>query len=182
MERMSNLVCDLLSLAFLAEPCSSVGNVYDLSTGGRWFDPRLRQYFSLRLMIVIATGLIPLSTLSAVAWKEYCVEYRLKELKEGTGRRGITEILYKMALNSIQSINLLFWDILPKKAGLEYNYLGVVPTGFIRRSEDQPLTRRQNLAMSKLKAFPDDNRYVIQHIKFDFNMVENILGKGRKCF
>ena len=44
-----------------------------------------------------------------VAWKEYCAEYGLRELQEcmgsGTGRRNITEILFKTALNTIQSIN-----------------------------------------------------------------------------
>ena len=44
-----------------------------------------------------------------VAWKEYCAEYWLKELQESTdrctGRRDITEILLKTALNTIQSIN-----------------------------------------------------------------------------
>ena len=43
-----------------------------------------------------------------VAWKEYCAEYWLKELLEGmdrcTGRRDITEILLKTALNTTQSI------------------------------------------------------------------------------
>ena len=47
-----------------------------------------------------------------VAWKEYCAEYRLKELKESMDRctchHDITEILLKMALNSMQSINPLF--------------------------------------------------------------------------
>ena len=45
-----------------------------------------------------------------VAWKEYCGEYWLKELQESmdryTGSRDKTEILLKMALNTIQSINL----------------------------------------------------------------------------
>ena len=44
-----------------------------------------------------------------VAWKEYCVEYWLKELQESmdrcTGCCDITEILLKTALNNIQSIN-----------------------------------------------------------------------------
>ena len=39
-----------------------------------------------------------------VAWKEYCVEYWLKKLQESmdrcTGHRSITEILFKMALNT----------------------------------------------------------------------------------
>ena len=43
-------------------------------------------------------------------WKEYCAEYCLKDLQENmdrcTGRRNITEILLKTALNTIQSINL----------------------------------------------------------------------------
>ena len=44
-----------------------------------------------------------------VAWKKYCAEYCLTELKEFmdscTGHCNITEILFKAALNSIQSIN-----------------------------------------------------------------------------
>ena len=69
-----------------AEPHSSVGSVADLRTGGCWFDPRTGQYPFRGLMIVIATGFIPLSPLSvvstvnAVALKEYCAEYWLKEI------------------------------------------------------------------------------------------------------
>ena len=48
----------------------------------------------------------------SVAWKEYGAGYWLKELQETmdrcTGRRDITEILLKTALNNIQSINLTF--------------------------------------------------------------------------
>ena len=44
-----------------------------------------------------------------VAWKEYCVEYWLKEPQESmdrcTGHHDITEILLKIASNTIQSIN-----------------------------------------------------------------------------
>ena len=44
-----------------------------------------------------------------VAWKEYFAEYWLKELQKSmdrcTGCHNITEILLKMALNTIQSIN-----------------------------------------------------------------------------
>ena len=44
-----------------------------------------------------------------VALKEYCAAYRLKELQESMGKCAvhcdITEILLKMALNTIQSIN-----------------------------------------------------------------------------
>ena len=44
-----------------------------------------------------------------VAWKEYFAEYSLKELQERmdrcTGCSDITEILLKMTLNTIQSIN-----------------------------------------------------------------------------
>ena len=45
---------------------SSVGSIENLRTGGRWFDPQLSQYSFRRLMIVIATGFIPLSPLSVV--------------------------------------------------------------------------------------------------------------------
>ena len=44
-----------------------------------------------------------------VVWKEYCVEYWLKEFQESmdrcTGRLDITEIRLKTSLNTIQSIN-----------------------------------------------------------------------------
>ena len=52
---------------FQAEPHSSVGRVADLTTGGRWFDPRLGQYSFQGLMIVIATGFIPLSPQSTIS-------------------------------------------------------------------------------------------------------------------
>ena len=70
------------------EPHSLVGSVQDLRTGGRWLDPWLSQYSLRGLMIVIATGFIPLSLLSVVLtmvmwesshWlkKKYCAEYWL---------------------------------------------------------------------------------------------------------
>ena len=40
---------------------SSVGSVLDLRAGGRWFDPLLGQYSFMDLIIVIATGFIPLT-------------------------------------------------------------------------------------------------------------------------
>ena len=42
----------------------SPSSVANLRAGGRWFDPRLGQYSFRGLMIVIATGFIPLSLLS----------------------------------------------------------------------------------------------------------------------
>ena len=49
-----------------------------------------------------------------LAWKEYCVQYWLKELQEiidrCTGHHDVTEILLKMALNTIQVINHLSFD------------------------------------------------------------------------
>ena len=48
-----------------------------------------------------------------VAWKEYCTEYCLKELQESmdrcTSHWDMTEILLKMALNTIQSIQSFYW-------------------------------------------------------------------------
>ena len=48
-----------------------------------------------------------------MGWKEYCVELWLKELQESmdscTGHSDITEILLKMALNTIQSINQSYY-------------------------------------------------------------------------
>ena len=89
----------------------------DLRTGSCWFNPQLGQYSFQGLLIVIATGFIPLTDCfnngyvgkQPVAWKEYCVEYRLKEPQESmdkcTGHRDIALILLKTALNTIQSIN-----------------------------------------------------------------------------
>ena len=48
---------------YSAEAHSSVGSIADLRTGGHW----LGQYSSRGLMIVIATGFIPLSQLSVVS-------------------------------------------------------------------------------------------------------------------
>ena len=42
-------------------------SVEDLRKGGRWFDPQLGQYTFQGLMIVIATGLFPLSLLAMVS-------------------------------------------------------------------------------------------------------------------
>ena len=52
-----------------AEPhtCSPVGSVADLRIGGCWFDHRIGQYPFRGLMIVIATGFIPISPLSVVS-------------------------------------------------------------------------------------------------------------------
>ena len=55
-----------VSIHMSTKPHSSVGRVVDLRTGGRKFDPRLGQYSFGGLMIVTATGFIPLSQLSIV--------------------------------------------------------------------------------------------------------------------
>ena len=46
---------------------SSVGSVADLKPDGHWVDPLLGQYSFRGLMIVFATGFIPLSPLSVVS-------------------------------------------------------------------------------------------------------------------
>ena len=72
---------------------SPIAQSVALKTGGHWFDPWLGQYSFRGLMIVIATGFVPLSTTvccfnngyvgkQPVPWKEYCMEYWLKELQE----------------------------------------------------------------------------------------------------
>ena len=103
-----------------AKPHSSVRNIADLRTGGRWFNPRLSQYSFPRIddshCDRIQTSLTTVRCFNngelgkqPVALKEYCGEYWLKELQESmdrcTGCSNITEILLKMALNTIQSIN-----------------------------------------------------------------------------
>ena len=55
------------ALTLYAEPHSSVGSFADLRTGGCWFDPWLGQYCSRGLMIINATGFIPLPPLSVVS-------------------------------------------------------------------------------------------------------------------
>ena len=59
------LLQDVFSQSF-AKPNSSAGSVADLGTGGHQFNPQLGQYSFRGLMIVIATGFIPLSPLSDV--------------------------------------------------------------------------------------------------------------------
>ena len=65
----------------LAEPRSSVGGVADWKTG-RWFNRRLGQYSFRELMIVIATGFIPLLPLSIVSTMVMGVE---KNIVQSTG-------------------------------------------------------------------------------------------------
>ena len=110
----------ILIMHSFAKPHSSVGSVADFRTGVRWFDPRLAQYSFRGLMIAICDRIhFSLTAVRCfdndyvgkqpVAWKEYCAEYRLKELQESmdrcTGRRDVTEILLKTALNTIRAIN-----------------------------------------------------------------------------
>ena len=77
----------MMMMLMLVEPQSSVGSVQDLIAGGRWFDPRLGQYSFRGLMIVIATGFIPLSTLSNVSiivlWKSS--QWLGKNIVQSTG-------------------------------------------------------------------------------------------------
>ena len=99
---------------------SSVGSVADLRTGGRWFDLQLGQYSFRGLMIVIATGFIPLSPLSVVSTKKKYAKAASglerilcrvlvkrtpgKHRSRCTSRQDIPEILLKTGLNTIQSI------------------------------------------------------------------------------
>ena len=101
-----------------AKPHNSVGSPQYLRTGGRWFDPRVGQYSFLEFMIVIATGLIPLSLLSIVStmlmWESsqllgrnivWRTDKKNSNMDRCIGSRDITEILLKTALNTMQSIS-----------------------------------------------------------------------------
>ena len=113
--------CKLMWTILSISSPSPIAPSIDLRTGGRWFDPRLGQswffqriddshcdkiYSSLTAIHCLDNGYLGKQP---VAWKEYCAEYWFKELQKNmdrcTGRRDITEILLKMALNTIQSIN-----------------------------------------------------------------------------
>ena len=106
------MICIVFSLKiqFLfnnAEPHSSFGSLQDLKTGGRRFDPRGRLiYFGRGLVIVIAIGFIPLSSLSIV-WTLVessqwlggillgaLIKRTPEYLARCTGRCDITEILW----------------------------------------------------------------------------------------
>ena len=92
---------------------------FSLKTGLCRFDLRLSQYSSRGLMVShchrIHSSLTPVHCLydgyvgkQPVAGKEYCVDYWLKELESMdscTGRCDINEMMLKMTLNTIQSIN-----------------------------------------------------------------------------
>ena len=51
----------------LAEPHSSVSSIQVLRTEGSWFDPQAWQFYFRGLMLVIAIGLVPLSSLSIIS-------------------------------------------------------------------------------------------------------------------
>ena len=62
----------------------SVESVANLRTEDRWFDPRLGQYSFLGLMMVIATGFIPLSPLSVGLERKLCgVPFKRTQGKHG---------------------------------------------------------------------------------------------------
>ena len=65
--KLSSANSSTLEIDLSAELHSSVGSVADLRIGGCLFDPQLGQYSFPGLMIVIATGFIPLSSLSIVS-------------------------------------------------------------------------------------------------------------------
>ena len=78
--------------------------------------PRLGQYSFRGLMIIIATGFIPLTAVrcfdnheAASGLERILCSVLVKEFQESmdrrTGRRYITEVLLETALNTIQSIN-----------------------------------------------------------------------------
>ena len=68
----------------IAKPHGSVSNIADFRTGGCWFDPRLGQHSFPGLMIVIATGFIPLSLLSVVSAMESS-QWLGKNIEQSTG-------------------------------------------------------------------------------------------------
>ena len=85
----------------------------DLRRGGPWFNSIFfsridshcdRIHSSLTAVCCFDNGYVGKQS---DAWKEYCMEYLFKEFQESmdmcTGCRDITEILLKMALNTIQS-------------------------------------------------------------------------------
>ena len=72
-------------------PRSSVGGIADLKTGGGWFNPWLGQYSFGGLMIVIATGFIPLSPLSPLSIVSTMVMW---ESRCGKAASGLERILY----------------------------------------------------------------------------------------
>ena len=87
---------------------------------GHWLDPWAQPIFFLRIDDSHSDRIHSFLTAvycfengyvgkQQVAWKEYCVEYWLKELKESmercTGCHNIHKTLLKTSLNTIQSIN-----------------------------------------------------------------------------
>ena len=78
----------------IAEPHSSFGSVEDLRTRSRWLDPWLGEDSFRELMIVIATGFIPLSSLSFVSTTI------ILESSQWLGKN-----IVRMALNTTQSFN-----------------------------------------------------------------------------
>ena len=112
----------------------SVGSIQDSRIGCR-YDPQLGSIICLRTddshCDRIHSSLTAAHCFSnryvgkqRVAWKEYCAEYRLKELQESisrcTGHCNITEILLKTVFNNRQSISqLIFCKEITKKYFLQ---------------------------------------------------------------
>ena len=106
---------------FTSTPHNTLSKPLAAYPGSGWVDPRVRPMFfpridyghcdrvhsSLTAAHCFGNGYLGKQ---AVAWKEYCAEYLFKELMESmnrcTGRRDITEMLLKTAVNTIQSIKL----------------------------------------------------------------------------
>ena len=86
---ITSIIVILISNKVISDyiPRRSVGSVANLKTGGHWFDPRPGQYSFRGLMIVIATGFIPLSPPSVVStmvmWESS--QWTAKNIVQNTG-------------------------------------------------------------------------------------------------
>ena len=102
-----NNIQSIISLSLIiGESHSSVGTVQDMRIADHWFDPLLGQYsFQGSFRDRIHSPLTAVCCFDngyvgkqPVAWKEYCSDYWLKELKK---HGPFTEILLKMAFSTM---------------------------------------------------------------------------------
>ena len=84
-----------------------------------------------------------------------------------TGRHDITEILLKTALNTIQSINQLYWYITKSFS----SYL-------VNQNFSKPFPKRQILYSSKMKEFAGNYCEFDEYGGKFSKWVENTVGKG----
>ena len=120
--RIEQNITDVIIFCLCRAPCRLVVSVQNLKTEGSWFDPGFLLYSIRRLMIIFATGFIPLSPIvsTMVMWDRSqslgdnivmstCKKELSEKMERYTGCPDITEIMLITVLNTTRSPSQLFF-------------------------------------------------------------------------